>query len=544
MTKQWKKIPLKDAQAHPLYGIKGWLLLFVIGSVFGALASIGQINSAALKEGLTLSQLLSIDTSLVSWIKFSLFVDVLTAAIVMVMAFTKYPNFRPIVSLIMLLGFPITAAIGFSMNLPSEFGNDIAKGVFRWLAMCAVWVTYVQKSERVRVTFEHAIPEDAPSLKIHTPMYSPNPTTNHSTSEPMPHPPEIKPQSPTIQEGKLLERPFSTTHTVVNQSTTEEDHWAVAMSELDGDSRRPGIWARAYAESDGDETKAKVAYLKSRVQQLTTATQALAAESERQRMEAVAKERVAAKERKQVVEVAVSSFVSTGDISMDQIKLLMCDLDKAHLIRLKDSKRGNTLLHLCAELDMIEEVHALLQAGADPQLSNNNGQRAVFLSKHPVIKKLLDGPSVSVEQLKLMIKPHSGLCPRCSDVIPVTVHTCPNCRAIFGPTSAWQVLIFKDGEMLNEVKSRVLDGKKPTENQVKYLVVAAFEDRSLVNMVGTRKDCATLLHWCATYALLEEAKILLAMGADAKAKSSLGKVPYEWCNDAELRDLLKIAAKQ
>ena len=48
----------------------------------------------------------------------------------------------------------------------------------------------------------------------------------------------------------------------------EEDFWATAMNELETGQRRTGVWAKAFAESDGDEIKAKVVYLRSRVQQL------------------------------------------------------------------------------------------------------------------------------------------------------------------------------------------------------------------------------------------------------------------------------------
>lgn len=49
---------------------------------------------------------------------------------------------------------------------------------------------------------------------------------------------------------------------------TEEDHWATALAELDEGNRRQGVWAKAFADSDGDDVKARVAYLKARVQQL------------------------------------------------------------------------------------------------------------------------------------------------------------------------------------------------------------------------------------------------------------------------------------
>ena len=64
---------------------------------------------------------------------------------------------------------------------------------------------------------------------------------------------------PLAQSGQAIKPP------------TEEDHWATALAELDEGKRRPGVWAKAFADSDGDEVRAKVAYLKTRMQQLTSA---------------------------------------------------------------------------------------------------------------------------------------------------------------------------------------------------------------------------------------------------------------------------------
>jgi hypothetical protein len=47
------------------------------------------------------------------------------------------------------------------------------------------------------------------------------------------------------------------------------------MNEVETGQRRPGVWAKAFAECDGDETKAKVTYLKARVQQQSDAAKAL-----------------------------------------------------------------------------------------------------------------------------------------------------------------------------------------------------------------------------------------------------------------------------
>jgi hypothetical protein len=47
----------------------------------------------------------------------------------------------------------------------------------------------------------------------------------------------------------------------------EERYWEIAMTEMEVGPRKAGIWAKSFAESDGDETKAKVAYLRTRVAQ-------------------------------------------------------------------------------------------------------------------------------------------------------------------------------------------------------------------------------------------------------------------------------------
>ena len=47
----------------------------------------------------------------------------------------------------------------------------------------------------------------------------------------------------------------------------EEAVYAAAMSEVNSDTRRPGVWAKALADSDGDENRSKALYIRLRVQQ-------------------------------------------------------------------------------------------------------------------------------------------------------------------------------------------------------------------------------------------------------------------------------------
>jgi hypothetical protein len=51
-------------------------------------------------------------------------------------------------------------------------------------------------------------------------------------------------------------------------SSTDEELWEIAATELQSDQRNVGLWARCYAEAAGNESVARANYLKSRVKQL------------------------------------------------------------------------------------------------------------------------------------------------------------------------------------------------------------------------------------------------------------------------------------
>lgn len=329
---------------------------------------------------------------------------------------------------------------------------------------------------------------------------------------------------------------------VQEKLATEEDFWATAMSEVETGQRRPGVWAKAFAECDGDETKAKVAYLKARVEQLTNAAKAQAAQEEADKLAAVEMAKANALAMEQEAERLAAQFLSTGSLSRKELKNLIEHGPRVWLATLRDSLQGNTLLHLCAENGMVEEVNALLIAGADPCRANNTGVRPESLTHSPLIRQLCSGLKVSQEQLKVLISPPMGLCPNCTDVIPAEVQTCPSCQANFGPSSSWHVTCFNEMELIGELKAIYL-GKKPTLNQIKYLVAASVHDSSLLSLTDSHNYGATLLHWCAHYRLLEQAQVLLLRGANPKAKNSQGRLPFEWCEDDELRQVLDSAAK-
>lgn len=335
---------------------------------------------------------------------------------------------------------------------------------------------------------------------------------------------------------KLFEPAMST------ESSIEEDYWATAMAEVDSDHRRPGVWAKAFAESDGDETKAKVAYLKSRVQQFSDAGKLIQAQQEATRQQAAEKTRVEALERKLTVDDAIATFVKNKELLNEQLMLIVQLADLPPLISVCNSITGNSLLHLCAERNMAVEVNVLLAAGADPNRSNNTGVRPEFMTSNLLIRQLCNGLKVSPDQLEVLIRPPVGLCPNCGEVLHLADHTCSECKAMFGPMSVLKITVLDDAEMLGNLKFSYLSGKKPTANQIRHLVAASTSDRSLITLADDRKYGATLLHWCASFNLIAEGKMLLENGANARAMSSLHLMPYEWCESADFRRLLKVAA--
>ena len=58
----------------------------------------------------------------------------------------------------------------------------------------------------------------------------------------------------------------------------EQKFYETVWSELETDNIQQGLWAKLFSENDGDSDKTKAAYLKARVQQLSDASKADAAE--------------------------------------------------------------------------------------------------------------------------------------------------------------------------------------------------------------------------------------------------------------------------
>ena len=61
MSTSWKVIPLTEAAAHPLYGVKNWLAVFAFGVLMVPLREFSELNRTAHDMGMTMSQLLALN---------------------------------------------------------------------------------------------------------------------------------------------------------------------------------------------------------------------------------------------------------------------------------------------------------------------------------------------------------------------------------------------------------------------------------------------------------------------------------------------------
>ena len=73
----------------------------------------------------------------------------------------------------------------------------------------------------------------------------------------------------------------------------DEEFWAKALAEFEGDKRRPGLWARVFSDAQGDEAVAKANYLKHRAEELSDEHHQHVLAQERAEQDAIEKAKLA-----------------------------------------------------------------------------------------------------------------------------------------------------------------------------------------------------------------------------------------------------------
>ena len=153
MSASWKSVSAAEAAEHPLYGVKNWLIVFAFGVLLGLLREIASLNVEALRAGMSLTELLSVDHPAITFLKIALVLDTAIVAAIYWLLFTKHPKFRSVTTWLLLGGFPVLVLLGIRYTF-AGLADAMAISFISWAISCAVWVTYLNRSRRVRVTFE------------------------------------------------------------------------------------------------------------------------------------------------------------------------------------------------------------------------------------------------------------------------------------------------------------------------------------------------------------------------------------------------------
>ncbi len=397
MAREWRKVSREEAKAHSLYGVKNWLAFFALGVLLVPLREVGALIGEAESVGLTLAQLLDSNASFKTWVLLVLATEAAMVVTIFGLMLSKSPHFRVVASAILIAIFPAFALFAFFTEAPGG-GVAIGMSFFPWVVSCLVWVTYLQRSRRVRVTFEHCVLATDSAANFSA---APVPSPTHVPVVEMPHIPTTTSSAPATSASQTVEASAQLAHaafssgpgpraTATGAGVAEEALWAQALDEFNGIGRKQGLWAKAFAQAAGNESAAQAQYLSERVRQLSeeyAADHRALAERlvERQRSEELARQVVA-----QRVSVVRTNFVAGKRLSPEDVTLLVKAVDTdPTLMSLSDRFRGETLLHLTARYGLRAEAITLIGKGANLDAPNGSGRRPYELAEDPQLRDIL-----------------------------------------------------------------------------------------------------------------------------------------------------------
>lgn len=158
---KWVEIPEAEAKSHALYGVRGWLMFFVVTQVLGFLRTLAEMNGAAQAVGMTTYEFLSWDHAIGHMMRWSFVATLITVASVVILVLMKPRSFRVVTTILLAVYTPLEVAGAFIFPIPPEvasaMGPELVKGFVGWVLYTATWSIYFYRSRRVRVTFEHKV---------------------------------------------------------------------------------------------------------------------------------------------------------------------------------------------------------------------------------------------------------------------------------------------------------------------------------------------------------------------------------------------------
>ena len=161
----WMKIPREEAERHPLFGIRGWFLAFLVlhaiglaatllvegGAVLGILGGLGTFFSVSPVFGV-LMLLLALLLPMQAYMLFLGFAGE--------WGFRRWATWTLILMMFVRLGLVVTLSA-----LTQAVNEGLLLKTFLNLAFMGVLLAYVTTSRRVRVTCEWTVRADDPCLE-------------------------------------------------------------------------------------------------------------------------------------------------------------------------------------------------------------------------------------------------------------------------------------------------------------------------------------------------------------------------------------------
>jgi cytoskeletal protein RodZ len=177
----------------------------------------------------------------------------------------------------------------FSKQAIGAVMATLVLGLVQWVIFGGLWVWYLQRSQRVRVTFEHTlktycptntVPTSVPELEtsIHADAeQTTSEIASTTVTEMATH--ASDPAQPAVSNADVHSGAIDVKAITPQPSASEDEEvlWSQALAELDGSDRKQGLWAQCYATHHGQEPAARANYLKARVAQLRTERETAAA---------------------------------------------------------------------------------------------------------------------------------------------------------------------------------------------------------------------------------------------------------------------------
>lgn len=170
---QWRHVSPEEARQHPLYGVKGWLLFFMILIIIGLVFQVYSLLFPGPGDTVVGDIEISVNAGYASIMNI---ITIVLYAVVLFMAFSYNPSFPMaaiavlwigvVLNVIGMMVFPTTVTVsGGDPQMRAEVQEQINQtmnqsvyiGVIVSIVIAALLTWYFLSSKRVNVTYRHRV---------------------------------------------------------------------------------------------------------------------------------------------------------------------------------------------------------------------------------------------------------------------------------------------------------------------------------------------------------------------------------------------------